>query len=124
MEKRKAKPFIAANACDFRAYMERSDLTDVIIPDSVSEIGEAVFDSCTGLTSVVISESVTEIGLWTFFGCTGLTSVKIPRSVTKIGQEAFGGCTGLTSVEIPDDAEIAKDAFPPSVCIRRKKQAD
>ena len=75
---------------------------DVIIPDTVTYIGECAFNNCTGLTSVNIPDSVTKIGDSAFYNCTGLTSVNIPDSVTKIGQRAFSGCTGLTSVKIPD----------------------
>ena len=73
---------------------------DVVIPDSVTEIGNWAFDGCTGLTSIVIPNSVTKIGNWAFDGCTGLTSIVIPNSVTKIGEGAFYGCTSLTSIVV------------------------
>jgi len=70
----------------------------VVIPDSVTSIGNSAFEHCTGLTSVVILDSVTSIGNSAFEHCTGLTSVVIPDSVTSIGRYAFLGCTGLTKV--------------------------
>lgn len=52
---------------------------------------------------VVIPNSITEIGDGAFYLCDGrLTSVTIPNSVTEIGDMAFRGCDGLTSVTIPD----------------------
>lgn len=74
----------------------------VVIPDSVTLIGENAFEDCTGLTIVVIPESVSSIGRQLFYGCTRLTSVTIPESVTSIGDSAFGGCTGLTALAIPN----------------------
>ena len=71
---------------------------ELIIPDSVTSIGNSAFDGCTGLTSVVIPNSVTSIGHNAFYGCSGLTSITIPDSVTSIGNGAFWGCTGLTSI--------------------------
>ena len=80
----------------------RVDIKSIIIPDSVTSIGDGAFDECTGLTSVTIPPSVTSIGDGAFEGCTGLTSVTIPPSVTSIGCGAFARCTGLTSITIPD----------------------
>ena len=84
------------------AFRECSSLTSVTIPDSVTSIGSSAFDGCTGLTSVTIGNGVTSIGSDAFYGCRGLTSITIPDSVTSIGASAFRGCTGLTSITIPD----------------------
>ena len=54
-----------------------------------------------GLTSVVIPNSVTSIGEAAFYHCKGLISVTIPEGVTSIGKDAFGGCTGITTINIP-----------------------
>ena len=124
MGKRKSKPFIAKKANEPRAYLDRSDLTEVIIPDGVTEIGASAFCSCSSLTSVEIPASVTKIGASAFAGCSGLTTVEIPDSVTWIGDAAFKDCTGLTSVVIPDSVKkIRRETFPPGVCIRRKKNS-
>ena len=84
------------------AFNGCSGLTSITIPNSVTSIGGAAFSGCIGLTSVTIPNSVTSIGLEAFSGCIGLTSVTIPNSVTSIGFEAFSGCIGLTSITIPN----------------------
>ena len=83
-----------------------------IIPNSVTNIGDAAFFGCRGLTSVTIPNSVTSIGEYAFCNCTGLTSITIPNSVISIGGSAFSGCSGLTSITIPNSVtSIGNSAF-------------
>ena len=79
-------------------YLNDTEIKDLIIPNSITSIGNDAFDGCTGLTSVTIPNSVTSIGYWAFFDCIGLSSVTIGKNVTYIGEQAFAYCTGLTSV--------------------------
>ena len=50
------------------------------------------------VTNLVIPEGVTEIKKYAFFRCISLTSVTIPNSMTNIGYDAFYGCSGLTEI--------------------------
>lgn len=87
-------------------------LLSVIIPDSVTEIGESAFESCTRLQSIIIPNSVTRIGEDAFSDCTRLQSVVIPDSVTSIGAGAFSQCVSLQSIIIPNSVtEIGESAF-------------
>ena len=78
---------------------------DVVIPGSVTKIGEGAFEGCTSLASVSIPEGVTEIGEDAFSGCTSLTSVTIPEGVTKIGRDAFCGCSSLKEIRFAGTKE-------------------
>ena len=60
------------------------------IKNGTKTIAEAAFSDCTDLTSIIIPDSVISIGGRAFEYCTGLTSIKIPDSVTNIGDKAFG----------------------------------
>ena len=86
----------------WRAFQNCSGLTSVTIPDSVTSIEYHAFEDCSGLASVTIPDSVTSIETGAFWGCSGLTSVTIGNGVTSIGGMAFYYCRGLTSVTIPD----------------------
>ncbi len=91
------------------AFAYCDSLTSVTIPDSVTTIGDYAFDYCDSLTSVTIPDSVTTISDYAFRNCTSLTSVTIPDSVTTIGDLAFAYCDSLTSVTIPDSVTTIGD---------------
>ncbi len=93
-------------------YWNGSLVTDLVIPDSVTSIGNYAFYNCTSLTSVTIPDSVTSIGDYAFRGCTSLPSVTVPDPVISIGNYAFENCISLTSVTIPDSVtSIGEYAF-------------
>ena len=96
-------------------YLNGELVTDLVIPDGVTEIKYSAFRNCTGLTSVTIGNSVTSIGGDAFRGCSGLTSITIPNSVTSIGELAFYLCTGLKEVHISDLASWCNIDFNDSV---------
>ena len=84
------------------AFYECTSLSSVTIGNRVTSIGESAFEDCTRLISVTIPDSVTEIGKWAFCGCVNLKSVPLGENVTSIGEDAFYNCTSLTSIVIPD----------------------
>jgi hypothetical protein len=93
-------------------YLNDVEITELVIPDSVTSIGIYAFCYCTGLTSVTIPNSVTSIRNFAFEYCSELTSITIPSSVTSIGSYAFSDCSGLTSVTIPNSiTSIGSSAF-------------
>lgn len=75
-----------------------SGLTNIIIPNSVTLIGDSAFWGCGSLTSATIGTSVATIGGYAFANCSSLTSVIIPESTTNIYTCAFGYCNRLSSV--------------------------
>lgn len=84
----------------------------MVIPSSVTSIGEFAFDDCANLASVVIPSSVTSIGNYAFSRCSSLTSIDIPNSITVIEKYTFNDCGSLASVNIPSSVtSLGKNAF-------------
>ena len=72
---------------------ENAPLTSVSFGKNVEKFGSLVFWGCNKLTNIVIPDKVTEIPYGTFFNCTALSTVTIGRNVTAIDDTAFKNCT-------------------------------
>ena len=83
-------------------YLNGEEVTNLVIPEGVTSIGDYAFDYCTTLNSVTIPEGVTSIGSSAFRGCESLKNVTIPSSITTIGENAFIWCKELNAVYISD----------------------
>ena len=83
-------------------YLNNILVTDLVIPNEVTSIGDYKFYGCSRLRSVTIPDSVTSIGNYAFSNCGSLTSVTIPDSVTSIGNYAFSDCISLKDIYITD----------------------
>ena len=94
--------------CAHNLYLNGELITDLVIPDSVTSIGEWAFSGCSGLTSIIIPDSVTSIGSSAFQGCGSLTSITLGNDVKNIGDSAFNNCYKL--VEICNLSELSLTA--------------
>lgn len=83
-------------------YLNGELVTDLVIPDSITSIGDHAFSGCSSITSITIPNSITFIGNDAFRNCNSLTSINIPDSVISIGMQAFLNCKSLTNVYITD----------------------
>ena len=97
--------------CNGAFYFCRS-LSKIVIPSSVTSIGEWAFSNCGSLSTIVIPSSVTSIGDSAFLGCSSLSKIVIPSCVIKIGNGAFYSCRSLSEIVIPSSVtSIGNDAF-------------
>ena len=109
---RKGTKIICDEAFGWSKIIGCRSLTDIVIPNSVTNIGDYAFSGCRSLTDIVIPDSVTNIGDCAFLNCRSLTDIVIPNSVTSIGDNAFEYCESLTDIVIPDSVtSIGKWAF-------------
>ena len=74
---------------DGTKLLAAASVSQVVIPETVTEIGEYAFYNCSKLVEVTIPSGVTTIGNYAFSGTSALSSVHVPSSITSIGKNAF-----------------------------------
>lgn len=81
----------------------------VSMPDTISEIGTAAFNTSNGLTRVHLSEALTAIPAGAFLkndtSAPALEEVVIPSKVTSIGASAFAGCK-VSKLSMPEGLSV------------------
>ena len=122
------------------AFQNLSQITSVVVPDSVTGIGSSAFYGCNAIVSMTVPfvgasadatsqfyyifstvpnalknitvTTDTTIPNSAFYNLSYVESITIPSDVTTIGNSAFYGCTSLEAIEIPDSViSIGSSAF-------------
>ena len=91
------------------AFSSCSSLSEIVIPSSVTSIGDSALYRCDSLSEIVIPSSVTSIGDSAFSWCSSLSEIVIPSSVTSIGDNAFSWCSSLSEIVIPSSVTSIGD---------------
>ena len=93
------------------AFIYENDITSIVLPETVINIGYYAFRNCENLVSVELPGGLTKIGDGAFYECLSLESITIPNGVTHIGTSAFYD-TNIKSILIPDGViSIGDTAF-------------
>ena len=89
-----------------------SVIRDVVIPMSVTEIGQNSFADCSNLEKIYLPQSVEKIGSAAFARCEKLYGVYLPEQLRIIESQAFTNCDNLSFINLPDSVkEIGSGAF-------------
>ena len=113
-----------ADTCIITGITDKT-ITEFVIPDYVTGIGDEAFKDCTKLSSITIGKNVTSIGNSAFSGCpienatmptdaiSSIPKENLAKAVINGGENiednAFKGCTRLTSVTIPNSVTSIGD---------------
>ena len=87
---------------NFRLYLNGTEINQLVIPDSVTEIKPYTFYRCISIDTITVHNGITRIGDYAFYKCSSLTSVTISEGITSIGNAAFFNCSNLLSIDIPN----------------------
>ena len=79
----------------------RSGLTEIILPDSLEEIGDSAFALCRELKVITLSKHLRSIGENAFYNCFHLTDITLPEGLESLGDNVFYG-THLSRIRLPD----------------------
>lgn len=94
------------------AFMGCRQLKKVTMPDTLTYLGDSIFQNCDALTDVRLSSKLKEIPDFAFRECRTLEKIMIPNSVTRIGNNAFSMCPVLEDVTLPSKLrELGDTAF-------------
>ena len=72
-------------------YLNGELITDLVVPEDVSEIGAHAFEGYEKLRSVVLHNGIEAIHKSAFYYCTNLTDINFPERLFYIGPYAFNG---------------------------------
>lgn len=87
-------------------------LSEVTLPDSITEIRGQAFKNCRSLERVTLPEHLTYLGGEAFYHCSSLEGVNLPAGLTEIRGNTFEECSSLLRIEIPDNVtRIGGHAF-------------
>ena len=106
-------------AIGYGAFSGRTDLSTVLIPDSVTVIEASAFSDCTMLENVVLSKNLVQIGAEAFGSCTNLTEIEIPKKLEEglaswdfgIQKGPFYNCASLERVTFEEGIKQIADAL-------------
>ncbi len=87
------------------AFQGYKSLVSITIPNSVTRIGRSAFEKCPNLKNITVGNGVTVIDEYAFSQCQALEQINIPNSVTVLGASAFEWCSSLKSVTISSNIE-------------------
>ncbi len=99
-----------------RVYRTRLDMIDeittIILPKTLKEIGENAFRGLKNLTHVNLPANLERIGKRAFYECESIYEISLPKSIKSVGNGAFERCDGLLKVFLPVGLKIDKgDVF-------------
>lgn len=106
------KATLAGKSSNYQYYWGNAE--KIILPDTITKIGDNSFAKTKSLKKVTISSKVTAIG-GEAFSDTGITEIVIPASTNYIGRAAFWKCEKLKTVTFEKGIKtIGKWAFQES----------
>ena len=95
-----------------KAFMNCKNLVEVSLPRNVSVLSDYIFAGCSSLKLFVSPDAVTSIGKGALSGCSSLVAVILSKNLKSIGDEAFASCIMLPNIVIPGSVtSIGDDAF-------------
>lgn len=88
--------------------MQKLEVKEVILPNSLETIGCGAFECCRELESVTI-RNIRHIPNYCFSGCGRLRAVNITGNTQTIGFRAFSDCGRLKTIKLPETVGVIEE---------------
>lgn len=89
-----------------------SPFEEIILPDSIKELGDAVFENSPNLKTVKLPPEIEKLTPYLFAGCTSLKKVTMPNELTEFPEGLFRGCTSLEEIPFREGIqELPENVF-------------
>lgn len=75
-----------------------SSLKTITLGENIRKIGDSAFDSCLNLEKVTLNKKLEEIGSFAFAGCQKLKEFTVTQKVKKVGDGAFARCIDIENL--------------------------
>ena len=96
---------------DSYAFMDCTLLETVIMPNTITYLGESAFFNCKSLKNIQLSSGISVIPEGTFYNCSSLKKITIPEGVKTLGTSSFVDCTSLEYMNLPKSLEVIESCF-------------
>ena len=93
------------------AFANCTSLKSITMPKGITTVTSSLFNGCASLESVVLTSQIVEIESMAFYNCESLTSITNATSILEIGSSSFFGCTSLTNVRFDKLTSVGEQSF-------------
>jgi hypothetical protein len=83
------------------ALLNNTNITEIKIPDSVTNIGQMAFESCPSLRYITCGKGVAQIGPYAFANCNFLSTASFKGNAPTVDSTAFNNDTNVTVYYLP-----------------------
>ena len=91
--------------------MLAEEVGEIILPDTVTSVGDYAFYECSGI-KITVQGALTYVGEFAFGGCDALGAVSFGEGLEQISFGAFSGCTALREIRLPASVTtVCENAF-------------
>lgn len=97
------------------AFRNNFNITELVLPDSLTFIGEQAFSGCKALSSIDFGKGLSQIGdsarnKFVFSDCHELKKLHIPSNIKSIGSSAFSNCSSLQEIIFDEGVEMIDES--------------
>ena len=88
-----------------------SDLKEFVLGSETNEIKPHAFSRCSALETITLTPKIIYIDEFAFSDCSSLKSIALPAGLEMLDKSCFLGCSSLASVTFGDVTEIREKVF-------------